>query len=149
MEELIDTMANIEYGILIAVVLDIIMLVAIAAFNDKGKFNVLSFIIAAIILVPIALQMSRLVGACNLSKTTTTVKNIVGSVSPTLSHYMPFISRHDIGWFIFFRIIWSLLCLVVGGIGIWMTMSKNRKKNHVTFDDYDSNVSSSTDEWGL
>lgn len=28
-------------------------------------------------------------------------------------------------------------------------MSKKRKKHHATYDDYDSNVSSSTDDWGL
>lgn len=147
--KLIDVMANIEYGILIAVVSDIILLVAIAVLNDKGRLNALSYIIAAIIAVPIALLMSQLIGVCNLSNATAAVKNIVGAVSPILSQYVPSASRHDIGWFIFFRIFWSLLCLILGGIGIWTTMSKKYKKYHATFDDYDSNVSSSTDDWGL
>lgn len=149
-EELIDAMANIEGGILIAVVLDIILLVAIATLNDKCRLNALSYLIAVIIAVPMALLMSRLIGACTLSNATSgAVKEIIDTVSPALGQYVLSASRHKVGRFIFFRIFWSLLCLIIGGIGIWTTMSKKRKNNHATFDDYDSSVSSSTDDWGL
>ena len=124
--KLINVMANIEYGILIAVVLDIILLVAIAVLNDKCRLNALSYIIAAIIVVPIALLMSQLIGACTFSNATAAIKNIVGAVSPTLSQYVPSASRHNMGWFIFFRIFWSLLCLVIGGCIIYITMDKKK-----------------------
>lgn len=147
--KLIDIMANIGYGILIAIVLDIILLVSIAALNDKCGLNFVSFIIAAIIAVPISLFMSQIIGVCTLSNTTNAVKNIVGSISPTLGQYVPSVSGYDIRRFIFFRIFWILMNLIIGGIGIWTTMSKKRKMNHTTFDDYNSNGSSLTDDWGL
>lgn len=119
-------MANIGYGILIALTLVVLLLVVIAVLNDKSRLNILSYIIAVVIVVPIAFEMSRLIGACSLSNTADTVKNIVGAVSPTLSQYVPSVSKHDIGWFIFFRILWSLLCLVIGGSIICITMDKKK-----------------------
>lgn len=146
---LIDVTANIEYGILIAVPSVLILLFAISALGSNKRLNGLSYIIAAAMAASIAFHMSRLIGACNLSKATSAVGNIVGAVSPTLSKYVPSVLGDDLKWMIFRCILWSVLTLVVGGIGIWATMSKKRKKYHAAFDDYDSNVSSSTDDWGL
>ena len=146
--DLIDTMANIEYGILIAVGLDALILFLLAASCAKKKLTALSYIIALVLLVPLSFQMSRMLSAFEVSRAASTINNIVGVVSPQLSKYVTSATSHDIGWFIFRRVLWSVVFMAVGTILIWITMSPKRKKYHATFDDYDSNFSS-TDEWGL
>jgi len=128
--ELIDTMANIEYGILIAIVLATILLVVIAYINSKNKLNVLSYIIAAILIIPLTFQMSRLIGACHISDTASAINDIVGVVSPTLSKYVSSVTSHDITWFIIRRILWSILFIGVAGFCIFITMDKKRSRGH-------------------
>lgn len=128
--EFIDTMANIEYGILIAIVIAAILLFSIASVNSKNKLNVLSYIIAAALLVPLTFQMSRLIGACQISDTASAINGIVGVVSPTLSKYVSSATSHDIGWFIFRRILWSVVFIGIAGFGIYITMDKKRSRSH-------------------
>lgn len=122
--EIIDTMANIEYGFLIALVLDAILVFGIASLNSSKKMSVLSYIIAAVLLIPLSFQMSRLVGACQISDTTSAISDIVGLVSPTLSKYVSSVAGSDISWFIFRRIVWTILFMSVAGFGIYATMEK-------------------------
>ena len=128
--EFIDTMANIEYGILIAIVLDAILLFVIASVNTRNKLNVLSYIIAMALLVPLTFQMSRLIGACQISDTASAINEIVGAVSPTLSKYVSSATSHDIGWFVFRRILWSVVFIGIAGFCIYMTMDKKHSRNH-------------------
>lgn len=127
--ELVDTMANIEYGILIAIMIVAILLVAIASINSKNKLNVLSYIIAAILLLPLSFQMSCLIGACQISNTATAINDIVGVVSPTLSKYVSSATSHEIGWYIFRRILWSVVFIGVAGFCIYMTMDKKSTRS--------------------
>lgn len=130
--ELIDTMANIEYGFLIAIVIDALLLLGIASINTKSKLNVLSYIIAGVLLVPLTYQMSRLIGACNISNTASAINDFVGMVSPTLSKYVSSATKSDIGWFIFRRVVWSILFIGIAGFCIYATMDKKRTRNHGT-----------------
>lgn len=147
--EFIDTMANIEYGILIAIVIVAILLFVIVSINSRNKLNVLSYIIAAVLLIPLSFQMSRLVGACHISDTASAINDIVGAVSPTLSKYVSSATSHDIGWFIFRRILWSVVFIVAAGVGLFITMTPRRRKTHCSYDNYDSNISNSTGDWGF
>jgi hypothetical protein len=128
--DLIDTMENIEYGIIIAIVIDVLLLLIIASINTKNKLNVLSYIIAGVLLVPLTFQMSRLIGACNISSTTSAINDIVGKVSPTLSKYMASATNNDIGWFVFRRVMWSLLFIGIAGFCIYATMDRKRTRIH-------------------
>ncbi len=128
--EIIDTMANIEYGLLIAICIDVLMLFVVASIKTNSKLNVLSYIIAGILLVPLTYQMSRLVGVCNISNTASTINEIVGVVSPTLSKYVSSVAENNIGWFIFRRIMWSILLIGIAGFCIYVTMDKKRTRSH-------------------
>ena len=128
--EIIDTMANIEYGLLIAICIEVLMLFVLASIKTNSKLNVLSYIIAGILLVPLTYQMSRLVGAFNISNTASTINEIVGVVSPTLSKYVSSVAENNIGWFIFRRIMWSILLIGIAGFCIYVTMDKKRTRNH-------------------
>ena len=147
--KLINPMDYIEYGILLAIVLAGVLLFALAALNSRKQLNAVSYIIALVLVIPLTFQMSRLVAACDISSTTSAINEVVNAVSPTLKKYVSSVTTDKIGWYIFRRVFWSVLFMAIGGVGIWITMSPKRKKYHATFDDYDSNVSSSTDEWGL
>lgn len=124
---LIDTMANIEYGILIAIVVVAVLLSVIASLNSKKKLTVLSYIIAAALLIPLAYQMSRLIGACQVSDTAAAINDIVEVVSPTLSEYVSSVANQHLGWFIFRRVIWSTLFIALATFGIVMTMDSSMK----------------------
>lgn len=128
--EIIDTMANIEYGLLIAICIEVLVLFVVASIKTNSKLNVLSYIIAGILLVPLTYQMSRLVGAFNISNTASTINEIVGVVSPTLSKYVSSVAENNIGWFIFRRIMWSILLIGIAGFCIYVTMDKKRTRNH-------------------
>lgn len=147
--ELVDTMANIEYGLLIAIVIDALLLVVIASMNSRKQIGVLSYIVAAVLLVPLTFQMSRLIGACNISSTASTLNDIVGAISPTLGKYVSSVTSREIGWFIFRRVLWSILFVSFGGFGIYVMMIPRRKKIHSSYEDYDNNVSSTTGDWGF
>ena len=147
--ELINTMDYIEYGILAAIVLAGLMLFLLAIANSRKQLNILSYMIALVLLIPLSYQMSRFIGACELLSTANAVNDFVGSISLKLKEYTVSMTTHEINWFIFRRVLWSVVFMVISGVGIWITMAPKRKKYHATFDDYDSTVSSSTDEWGL
>ncbi len=130
---LIDTLANLEYGLLIAIVIDVTLLFGIASANSKSKFSVLSYIIALVLLVPLTFQMSRLIGACQVSDATTAINDIVGTVSPTLEKYIASATDQDMGWFIFRRVLWSVLFVAAGGSAIFFTMTKKKRR---LYDDF-------------
>lgn len=129
---LIDTMAYIEYGLLIAIVIDVALLFGIASANSKNKFSVLSYIIALALLVPLTFQMSRLIGACQVSDATTAINDIVGTVSPTLRKYVASVTDQNIGWFIFRRVLWSVLFVAAGGFGIYVTMTSTARRTRTS-----------------
>lgn len=147
--EIIRPMDYLEYGILAAIVLAGVLLFALAALNSRKQLNPVSYIIALVLLIPLTYQMSRLIAACDISSAASTINDFIGSISPTLKKYTSSMTTDEIEWYISRRAFWSVLFMAIGGLGIWITMSPRRKKYHATFDDYDSNVSSSTDEWGL
>ena len=130
--QVIDTTANIEYGILIAIIIVALLLVVVASINNSKKLSVLSYLIAAVLLVPLTFQMSRLVGACYVSDTASAINDIVGVVSPTLSKYVSSVTSHDIGWFIFRRVMWSVLFIGLAGFCIYVTMDRKRTRSHGT-----------------
>lgn len=126
--DFVDVMANIEYGLLIAILVDASLLLVIAAVNPKKKFNVLSYIIAAILLVPLTFQMSNLIGACWISDTVDSVTELVGAFSPTLGDYVSSVTSNDVGWFVFRRILWSVLFMAIATFVICVTMEKKRTR---------------------
>lgn len=147
--ELVDTMANIEYGLLVSIVLVLLLLVLVSVMNQKGRLGVLSYIIAVILLVPLTFQMSRLIGACHVSQTASTINEFVGVISPTISAQVAEYQTQEVGWFIFRRVLWSLLFIAVGGFGIRLTMVPCRRRSTASFDDYDSNASGTTGDFGF
>ena len=132
----IDTMAYLEYGILVAVVITVIVLVIIRSMNDRKAFNALSYIIAAVLTAILSFQMSRLIGAYMLNDGATTIGKFVGMFDQTASQLIHY-STKDVGWFIFRRILWSVIFIAVCGFGIYITMDKKKKKHFGYDDTYD------------
>ena len=131
--ELIDTMAYFENGILIAIVIDAVLLLTITATNSRKSFNVLSYIIALLLLIPLTYQMSRMAGAFSISSSASTLERIVDEISPTLSNYVSSITDREIGWFVFRRVMWSAMFMALAGFGIYATMDTKRDpRGHAT-----------------
>ena len=131
--ELIDTMAYFENGILIAIVIDAVLLLTITATNSRKSFNVLSYIIALLLLIPLTYQMSRMAGAFSISSSASTLERIVDEISPTLSNYVSSITDSEIGWFVFRRVMWSAMFMALAGFGIYATMDTKRDpRGHAT-----------------
>lgn len=130
-------MANIEYGLLIAILIDALLILCIAALNSKKKLNVISFIIAVILLPLLTYQISRLIGACYLSDAAKQSNAIVGVVNMFLNNHTYTPTKEDIGWFICRRCLWSTLFLVVAGVGIFITMNKRKRKTYGYDESYD------------
>lgn len=129
-KDFIDIAANLEFGILIAIILVALLMFSINALNNRKKLNVLSFIIGLVLIPILTFQMSSLLGACSLYDSSSDLTNLVGTVSPTLSKYISSGTGHDIGWFIFRRIFWSLLFLALGGFAIYITMDRRITRSH-------------------
>lgn len=129
--ELINT-TNAEYGFLIAIVMDALLLIIIASSNRMKKLNLLSYIIAALLLIPLTFQMSHLIGAMKMSNTESFIDNVVNSVSPSLKEYVSSENGLLTGWFFFRRILWSVLFIGTAGFCIYATMDKRRRRNHST-----------------
>lgn len=129
--ELINT-TNVEYGLLIAIVIDAIFLIIIASSNRMKKLNILSFIIAALLLIPLTFQMSHLIGAIKMSNTESFIDNVVYPISPSLKDYFSYGKGRLTGWFFFRRILWSVLFIITAGFCIYATMDKRRRRNHST-----------------
>lgn len=147
--EFIDTVSYLEYGILIASFIIALLMLLIKGINDKKQFTPLAFIISVVLCVFLSFQMSRLVGACQFSSTTSQINDIVGAVSPTLSKYISSSTRSDIGWFIARRVLWSLLSIGIAGFGIIATMKRKHKGSIGSYESYDSSVDSTNNEWGI
>lgn len=120
--DFINTMENIEYGILMAIILVAILLFSVTAFNSKKALSICSYIIAVALVIPLAFQSSRLIAAFQISDTASTINGIVGAVSPTLGKYISSATNSNIGWFIFRRILWMLVFLIFATVGIVATM---------------------------
>ena len=146
--ELIDTLANLEFGILIAIIITVIVMIVIKGMNDRKQFSPLSYIIAIILCILLTYQMSRLLGACEISNIADSINSIIGMVSPSLSKYISSSTNSDIGWFIVRRIFWSILFIGVAGFSICTTMeniarnprrrgrSPRRRTNHIYDNDF-------------
>lgn len=131
--ELIDTMANMENGILIAIIIDAVLLLTITATNSRKRMNVLSYIIALLLLIPLAYQMSRMAGAISISSSASSIERIVDEISPSLSKHFSSITDREIGWFIFRRVMWSVMFIALAGFGIYATMDTKRElRDHAT-----------------
>lgn len=126
----IDTMANIEYGLMIAIFIVAILLLVIGSFNTKSKFSIISYVIAFVLLFPLTFQISRLIGALEISRSPDLLSDIVGIVSPTLSKYITSVTSHDIGWFIFRRVMWSIIFIILATIGIINTMEPTQNRRN-------------------
>lgn len=127
--EIIKPAAYAEYGILAAIVLAAVLLVVLAAANSRKQLNVLSYLIALVLLVPLTYQMNRLIAACDLSSATSTVNNFVNAISPTLRKYVSSVTTREIGWYIFRRVLWSVLFMTISGFCIYMTMDNKSRKH--------------------
>ena len=110
--DFINTIDNLGYGALIAILLDTALIICIGAVNGKKQFSLWSYIIALLLLIPLTFQMSRLVGACNISLASSVINDIITSTAPVLNKYVCSATREDIGWFIIRRILWSALFMV-------------------------------------
>ena len=127
--KLINPMDYIEYGILLAIVLAGVLLFALAALNSRKQLNAVSYIIALVLVIPLTFQMSRLVAACDISSTTSTINEVVNAVSPTLKKYVSSVTTDKIGWYIFRRVFWSVLFMAIGGFCIYITMDNKSRKH--------------------
>lgn len=114
-------MAYIEYGVLIAIVITALLLILVASANSNKKLNPLSYIIAIVLATLLTFQMSRLVCACCLDDAVSDVKNIVGMFSQTAANIIGYTTK-DVGWFVFRRVMWSVLFCAIAGVGIYFTM---------------------------
>ena len=121
MGDYINTMAYIEYGVLIAIVITALLLILVASANSNKKLNPLSYIIAIVLATLLTFQMSRLVCACCLDDAVSDVKNIVGMFSQTAANIIGYTTK-DVGWFVFSRVMWSVLFCAIAGVGIYFTM---------------------------
>lgn len=121
MGDYINTMAYIEYGVLIAIVITALLLILVASANSNKKLNPLSYIIAIVLATLLTFQMSRLVCACCLDDAVSDVKNIVGMFSQTAANIIGYTTK-DVGWFVFRRVMWSVLFCAIAGVGIYFTM---------------------------
>ena len=121
MGDYINTMAYIEYGVLIAIVITALLLILVASANSNKKLNPLSYIIAIVLATLLTFQMSRLVCACCLDDAVSDVKNIVGMFSHTAANIIGYTTK-DVGWFVFRRVMWSVLFCAIAGVGIYFTM---------------------------
>ena len=110
--DFINTIDNLGYGALIAFVLDASLIVCIGLTCGKKHFTIWSYFVAGLLLVPLTFQMSRLVGACNISLASSVINDIITSTAPVLNKYVCSATREDIGWFIIRRILWSALFMV-------------------------------------
>lgn len=128
--ELIDTMSNIEYGLLIAILLVGLLLFLIASLNSQKNLNVLSYIIGSVLVALLTFQMSRLIGGYEIYRDMARLKNVVNSVSPTFGHVISSLTNEDVGWFIFRRVIWSLIFIIAGCLGIIFTMDNKKTRTH-------------------
>lgn len=127
--EIINPMAYIEYGVLLAIVLAGALLFALAALNGRKQLNAVSYIIALVLLIPLTYQMTRLIAACDISSTASAVSNLVGVISPTLKSYVSSVTTDKIGWYIFRRVFWSALFMAIGGFCIYITMDNKSRKH--------------------
>lgn len=127
--KLINTTANIEYGLLIAIVLVALLLLGLCAINDRKQLNVLSFIIGAVLVALLTFQMSRMLGACTISSAISDATDLVGMFSPTVARYVARLDSGTVGWFIFRRVLWSVIWLAVGGTAIYITMDNKRRRS--------------------
>ncbi len=128
--KIIDTMASLEYGILISLVIAGLLLFTIAVLNGKKQLNVLSFIIAALLMIPLSFQMSRLIGAYNISTAASNITDVIGLVSPVLKKYASSFTDKEIGWFVFRRVMWSIVFTGTAGVLIYVTMERKTSKHH-------------------
>lgn len=128
-DSFIDTTVNIEYGLLISIVLDAMILLVLSYVNKENKLNVLSYFIALALLIPLTIQISRLIGAYDLLNTTSAINSIVEGISPALSQYISGTDSHDIEWFIFRRILWSVIFIIIASVCIYVTMDKKKIRN--------------------
>lgn len=126
-EEIIDTMANIEYGILLAVIIVAILMFMLNAMNGNKSFSALSYIIGIVIVCLLSFQLSRLIGAMDIANAERSIARYVNMVSPTLENSILSAEKKEISWFIFRRIIWSVLFLGIGSYAIYATMELSAK----------------------
>ncbi len=127
MRELIKTSASIEYGILIAFAVAIVLLLTMSVLNSRKQLNALSYMIAALLMVPLTFQMSWLVGAYNVSHAASEITDLIGMFSPELQEYASSLTQQDVGWFVFRRIVWSVLFTAIAGVLIYITMDRKRQ----------------------
>lgn len=120
--DFINTIDNLGYGALIAILLDTALIICIGAVNGKKQFSLWSYIIALLLLIPLTFQMSRLVGACNISPASSVINDIITSTAPVLKKYVCSATREDVGWFIFRRILWTTLFIAAAACLIAATM---------------------------
>ena len=114
-------MSYIEYGVLIAIVITALLLILVASANSNKKLNPLSYIIAIVLAALLTFQMSRLVCACCLDDAVSDVKSIVGMFSQKAANIIGYTTK-DVGWFVFRRVMWSVLFCAIAGVGIYFTM---------------------------
>lgn len=132
MGTIINTTEYIEYGILIAVVLSALELVAVASLNGNKKLNPLAYIIAVALCALLTFQMSRLIGACYVNSAVNDVQSVVGMFSQTAANMLGHVVKYsakEIGWFIFRRCLWSVLFMAVAGFLMYITMEKPVKRS--------------------
>lgn len=129
-KEFIDVAANLEFGVLIAIILVILLMFCISSMNNRKKMNVLSYIIGLVLIAILTFQMSSLLGACTLYDSSSDLSNLIGTVSPTLSKYISSGAGNDIGWYIFRRVFWSFLFMTLGGFVMYITMDRKITRSH-------------------
>lgn len=146
--ELVDVMANLLQGFLYAIVIVVLLMVVLSMIDNRKKLSPLSLLIGGCTVILLAIQISCIIGAYDISSTTSTITDVISMVSPTAGHIASSLTRQDVEPYVIRKVIWCVVILVIGGAGMYVTMARKRSC-HVSFDDYDSNSGSSTNEWGI
>lgn len=124
----IETIPYLVYGIPIAVGVTALVMLALQACNSKKNFNAGSYMLGVILCAVLSYQMSRLVGACETYNNPSVLQRLTDAVAPQLSGYLSTSDGHELGWFIFRRVAWSLLYVVLASVGIVLTMDKQYRR---------------------
>ena len=126
--DFLNTIDNLGYGFMLAIFIDLALMICIGIVYHRKQFSVWSYVIAALLLIPLSFHMSLLIGACFISPTTAVINDIITNTAPILSKYVCSATREDIGWFIFRRIAWSTLFITGAACLIVYTMKSDTRR---------------------
>lgn len=120
--EMVDIAANLLQGFLYAIVFVIILMIVVSMLNNRKKFSPLSFLIGACLIVLLAIQISCIIGAYDISNTSSSITDVISMFSPTMGQLASSLTHQDVEPYVIRKVIWCVVILVIGGAGMYLTM---------------------------